>query len=209
MQKKEREGEFKSKNAKCKKGRAELGSHLFNFESLLLNSLLRLTLSLLCLGFFIACGTTEPDTDEIDISGITQTFENGQIGQEDPDDWRVEFLSGPVEPWVVLSSARPNPVSLSSSDPCIKFTFSLLRPSYVKYDVINRQGEKILFLSDRELGEGRYTIKWRFTDDDGNLLTDDNGNPFAPGLYRVMIDIQATDDPSYHISSYGDVQIDP
>ncbi len=152
-------------------------------------------LLLLCIGILTSCSTNNPRTE---FSGITQTFENGQFGGEnDPDDWRVQVLSGTSEPWLSVGPCYPNPVSGSRTT----LQFTLQKAAYVVCDVINENYDRVLPIFDGSLKPGTHA----FAID----LSDFHNTPFAPGMYRLIMRATATDNANDRASSYGDIRVDP
>ena len=150
---------------------------------------------LLSLSLLSSCGVFDPD--DIDISGITRTSEDGTVIENDPDDWRMQGVVGAGQTFASVKPAYPNPVS---SEKAVTFCFSLQVSADVQYNVVNKDGEKVSqILSDR-LDSGSYLFAWDFKDSDRNKV--------SPGLYRVTATFVDAPKGENHLSTYGDIEIE-
>ncbi|MGE3802401.1 MAG: FlgD immunoglobulin-like domain containing protein [Candidatus Kapaibacterium sp.] len=155
----------------------------------------RTLLMLFSLSFLSSCGIFGPD--EIDISGITRTFDDGTVAENDPDDWKIQGVVGAGQPFFSVKPAYPNPVS---SEKKINFVFSLEVPADVQFNVVNKEGEKIQQIFSLRLENGNHSITWDLTDSDGKKV--------SPGLYRVTATFVDAPKGENHLSTYGDIEIE-
>ncbi len=154
----------------------------------------RLLLLLAGLSLLTSCGT---DPEDVDISGITRTFETGQVTEIDPDDWRMEVRSGTTEPWAALSPAYPNPVMTGQEE--IAFHLQLQTIADVTCDVVDKKGERVRRIFVGRLTAGELVMIW-------DLLNDDE-QAAPPGLYRIVFTLIDAGNENNRLSSYGDIEI--
>jgi hypothetical protein len=147
------------------------------------------------------------NTNIVYYTGIVQTDSEGNIIEEDYNDWQPRERIGWVYDSLYSIPAYPNPAGKDSVQidfQSLKFLgcvigFTLPRNSLVTIE-INDKPDRVVrtLLSESEKNVGAYRIAWDLKNDDGNKLPN--------GIYRVYI-TAVTDYFNNVIKTYGDIQV--
>ena len=144
-----------------------------------------LFLSLLILFIFhMNCGQGAMDPGSEYFTGITRTDENGNILQDDPDDWQPR--RNMIDP-LSVGPAYPNPFNNITT-----INFNTGRRMNVRITVNATPSQVVKILVDQSFHTGMYQYQLDMTD-------------YDPGMYRVYFTAKDQEDNIY--TSYGDVQL--
>lgn len=150
-----------------------------------------------------ACTSADEEQDKFEQEansepeGYTETNRNGNIQQEDPDDWRIAPLfSGNIE---VNSPVYPNPYLPGSGNVEINFWVSSDNAIHgLQIYGISYSGREVQLLfptvnKTLETGSRTYSFNPQLLSDSGNL---------PEGLYRILVY-----DGDFDLITYGDLMI--
>jgi hypothetical protein len=145
-----------------------------------------LLIILLIIGtIFFVCGQITTGPNSSFFTGITRTTANGDIIEEDPEDWqpRMDVSNEPL----TVSPAYPNPTNRN-----ITLGFRLLTSMHVKITVNNAPNNVVLTIQNQNLPAGMFLSHVDLPD-------------LNPGIYRVYFEGRIAGGITY--KSFGDIQI--